>query len=418
MARATFDETDEFIDRLKGAVSFMAEFDFHRKRLHDAGLGPHDIDSIDTLREIPPMEPKDLAADYQDHPPFGSMIPDDQSVVRSCFTPSPYMEHRMPVPYTRRDFDINDKGNAEAFRAMGVTADDVVLNTASFTPYPAGWAGGGATEEIGATHLPTGPGGTDEQVDTIRRYDVTTVFGFPSFLMEIASQADPSDLASVERVICTGEPFTAIEGFREDMIAAYGGDVVATDAYGLAEFGGGLVAYESEEMAGLHIPADRVLVEVIDPDTGDLAARGEKGEMVITSLAHHSHPVLRMRTGDLTIFDKRESEYGDYVLPDGVFGRVDDMRKVKGVKVYPTEIQLFLAGIDGVDASNVQFRVARPTGTTDRFTVTVNADPDVVDPDELAAEIRSVTNISVDELIIDEEFELDDGEDVIVDDRT
>lgn len=417
MARATFDETDALIDRLQDAVAFMAEFDFHRQRLDEAGLDPHDIDSIETLREIPPMEPKDLAADYQAHPPFGSMIPADQTVVRSCFTPSPYMEQRMPVPYTRTDLDINETGNAEAFRSMGVTPADVVLNTASFTPYPAGWFGGGATEEIGATHLPTGPGGTEEQVDTIRRYDVTTVFGFPSFLMEIADHADPSDLDSVERVICTGEPFTAIDGFREDMIDAYGGDVVATDAYGLAEFGGGLVAYESEEMAGLHIPADRVFVEVIDPDTGALVDRGEKGEMVITSLVNHSHPVLRMRTGDLTIFDQRESEYGKYVLPDGVFGRVDDMRKVKGVKVYPTEIQLFLAGIDGVDASNVQFRVTRPTGTTDRFTVTVNANPDDVDADELAAEIRSVTNISVDELRIDEEFELGD-EDVIIDDRT
>lgn len=418
MATATFDETDALLGQLREAVAFMAEFDFHRERLADAGLEAGDIDSISRLRDIPPMAPKDLAEDYQAHPPFGSMIPDDQTVVRSCFTPSPYMEHRMPVPYTSTDLEINAVGNAEAFWAMGVTADDVVLNTASFTPYPAGWAGGGAAEEIGATHLPTGPGGTEEQVDTIRRYSVTTVYGFPSFLMEIASTADPSDLESVERVICTGEPFTAIEGYREDMIEAYGGDVVATDAYGLAEFGGGMVAYESREMAGLHIPSDRVFVEVIDPDTGDLVERGEKGEMVITSLATHSHPVLRMRTGDLTIFDKRASRYGDYVLPEGVFGRVDDMRKIKGVKVYPTEVQMYLAGIDGVDASNVQFRVSRPEGTTDAFTAVVNADPDAVDRDELAAGIRSVTNISVDELVVDDTFELEDGESVIVDERT
>lgn len=417
MARATFDETDELLDRLQDAVAYMADFEFHRERLETAGLAPRDIDSIGALREIPAMEPKDLAADYQANPPFGSMIPPGETVVRSCFTPSPYMEHRMPVPYTRRDLEINDTGNADAFRAMGVTEEDVVLNTAGFTPYPAGWTGGGATEEIGATHLPTGPGGTEEQVDTIRRYDVTTVYGFPSFLMEIASHADPGDLATVERIICVGEPFTAIEGYRDDMIEAYGGDVIATDAYGLAEFGGGLVAFESREMAGLHIPDDRVLVEVIDPDTGDLADRGEKGEMVITSLVHHSHPVLRMRTGDLTIFDKRPSPYGDYVLPDGVFGRVDDMRKVKGVKVYPTEVQLFLAGIDGVDASNVQFTVSRPTGTTDRFTATINADPTGVDRDEIQAGIRSVTNISVDELILDESFELGD-EPVLVDERT
>lgn len=415
MVQATPDQSEELIDQLQNAVSFMADFEFHSEQLSKAGLSPMDIDLIETFQEIPFMTPKDLAEDYRQNPPFGEMIPDDQSVIRCNFTPNPHMEQRMPVPYTRQDLNLNEQGAADAFRSMGVTENDVVLNTASFTPYPAGWLGAMATETIGATHLPTGPGDTDEQIDIIDRYEVTTIYGFPSFLMQIASEADSDVLDSVQRVLCTGEPFTAIEGYRQDMIDAYGGDIVATDAYGLAEFRAGLVAYETGAMDGMYIPDDRVFIEVIDPDTEKPVDRGEKGELVVTSLAEHSHPVLRLRTGDLTSFEKRD---GDYLLPEGVFGRVDDMRKVKGVKVYPTEIQMFLAGVDGVDASNVQFRVSRPGGKTDHFSATVNADPQVVDRDDLISGIRSIANISVDELVIDDNFELGDDDEVLVDERS
>lgn len=416
MERATFQETDELLSRLRDAMGFMEQFEFHRDRLDRAGVDPDDLEDLESFRKIPMMDPEDIATDFEENPPFGSMIPEDESVIRCNFTPSPYMEQRMPVPYTGQDLELLTSGTADVYRVMGVTADDVILNTGSFTPYPAGWVCSMAAERLGATHIPTGPGGTDEQIDIISRYGVTTVFGFPSFLEQIAAEAEPDDLASVERVLATGEPFTAIDGYRERMIEAYGGDIVATDAYGLSEFRGGLVAYESRHMDGMHIPADRVLVEVIDPETGELVEQGEKGEMVITSLREHSHPVLRMRTGDLTVFEERQSEHGEYVLPKGVFGRVDDMRKIKGVKVYPSEVQLFLAGIDGVDARNIQLKVTRPEGGTDRLLLRVNGDPGTVDQEDLRKELRGLLNIKVDELEVTEEFELGD-DDLIVDAR-
>jgi phenylacetate-CoA ligase len=416
MALATFDETDEVLSTLQDSLAFASQFGFHRDRLASVGLDPGDVDSLGAFGTIPMMGPKDIATDYETNPPFGSMIPDDQTVVRCNFTPSPHMEQEMPVPYTGEDLDLLAEGTAEVFRSAGVTSDDVVLNTGGFAPYPAGWTCAMAAERIGATHLPTGPGGTAEQVDKIDRYDVTTLFGFPSFLEQIAHEASPGDLEGVERLLAIGEPFTAIDGYREQVIDAYGGDIVATDAYGLSEFGGGLVAYESQEMDDMHVAADRVLIEVVDPETGELVERGEKGEMVLTSLCEHSHPVVRMRTGDLTVFEKRPSKYGEYVLPDGVLGRVDDMRKVKGVKVYPSEVQMYLAGVDGLDAANVQLRVSRPERKTDRLTVLVNGDPSVVDRDALASELRSVVSISIDELDVREDFELGDDP-VIVDER-
>jgi phenylacetate-CoA ligase len=362
------------------------------------------------------MTPEDLAEDYLQNPPLGSLIPEDMTVVRCNLTPNPYMDTKMPVPQTRDDIDINDEVNAETYRKIGVTEDAVLLNTANFTPYPFGWSISGAAESIGATHIPSGPGDSEEQVQLIEQYNVTSVCGFPSFIMEIAGAAEEDQLESVERVICAGEPFTAIEGYREQVRGAFGGDVTVVDGYGLSEVGTGHVAFESRKEDGMHILTDKVFPEVIDPETGELVERGEKGELVLTTLLEESAPVLRLRTGDLTILAKRDSAYGEYVLPEGVFGRTDDMRKIKGVKVYPVELQMYLAGVPNMNPENIQLRVSRPEGTTDRLSITVAGDAKTIDKEAVESGLNSVMSISVDELVVEEGFEVSDGE-VIVDER-
>jgi phenylacetate-CoA ligase len=416
MVRAIPDETDQLVEQLRSAVEYTSQFEFYQERLAAAGITPGDIDSIETFRELPTMTPEDLAEDYSANPPLGSLIPEDKTVVRCNLTPNPYMDTKMPVPQSRTDIEINDGVNADAYRNIGVTESDVLLNTANFTPYPFGWSIGGAAESIGATHIPSGPGDSEEQVQLIEQYNVTTVCGFPSFMMEIAGEADDDQLESVERVICAGEPFTAIEGYREQVRRAFGGDATVVDGYGLSEFGTGHVAFESQEEDGMHVFTDKVFPEVIDPETGELVERGEKGELVLTTLREESAPVLRLRTGDLTILDKRETEYGEYVLPEGVFGRTDDMRKIKGVKIYPVELQMHLAGVPNVDPENVQLRVSRPEGTTDHLSVTVAGNPEAVDREALESGLNSVMSISVDELSVREDFEVAD-DDIIVDDR-
>jgi phenylacetate-CoA ligase len=411
MTPATLDGTDEVIDRLREAADRLYEYDLYRDWFEEAGLEPGDIDSIETFRELPTMDASDQAEDVQSNPPFGSLVdPDD--VVRCNFTPSPYFDHRMPVPATREDVERDDERLAEAYRSVGVTEDDVVLNTAGMMPYPFGWAIAGAAETIGATHVPMGPGNAEEQVDVIERYDVTVVSGFPSFAMELASTAEDV-LDGVEIVIGGGEPFTAIEGYRERAREAFGGDVTVVDNYGLSEVG--FVGFESREEAGMHLFTDSLFPEVVDPETGELVERGEKGELVLTTLSEDSTPVLRFRTGDLTILDKRESEYGDYVLPQGVFGRVDSMKKVKGVKLYPDELTMYVAGVDALDHENMELRLTRPEGTTDHVALTVAGDPDALDREAFASEVRSILNVSVDELVVDPDFEA--GEETVVDER-
>lgn len=412
MTRATLDETDEVVARLREAAERLYEYDMYREAFEEAGLEPSDIDSIDRFRELPAMDAEDQAEDIKANPPFGSLVdPDD--VVRCNLTPSPYMDHRMPVPATGDDIRRDEERLAEAYRSVGVTEDDVVLNTAGMMPYPFGWAIAGAAETIGATHIPMGPGDAEEQIQVIRDYDVTVVSGFPSFALELANTADET-LDGVQIVIGGGEPFTAIEGYREEVREAYGGDVTVVDNYGLSEVG--FVGFESREEAGMHVFTDRVFPEVVDPETGELLERGEKGELVLTTVSPDSTPVLRYRTGDLTILEKRESEYGDYVLPQGVFGRVDSMKKVKGVKLYPDELTMYVAGVDGLDHENLELRLTRPEGTTDHVSLTVAGDPDDVDREAFASKVRSILNISMDELNIEPEFEATaDG--VVVDER-
>lgn len=413
MAKAIPDETDELVDRLRSAAEYTYQFDFYRERFAEAGLEPADIDSIERFRQLPSMTPKDLADDYTDHPPLGSLIPEDRNVVRCNLTPNPYVDAQMPVPQSPEDIEINNGVNAKAYRNIGVTEDDVLLNTAGFTPYPFGWTIAGAAETIGATHIPSGPGDTEEQVTLIEHHGVTTVCGFPSFMMEIGGEADDGQLDTVERVICAGEPFTAIDGYREQVRGAFGGDVTVVDGYGLSEFGTGHVAFESREEDGMHVFLDKVFPEVVDPETGELVERGEKGELVLTTMREESAPVLRLRTGDLTIFDRRESKHGEYVLPEGVFGRTDNMRKIKGVKIYPVELQMHLAGVPNVDPENLQLRITQPDGGTDRLEVTVGGDPEEADHESVAEGLNTVMGISVDDLTIEEGLEVANDEMIV-----
>lgn len=401
MALSTPDETEQTVERLRSICEYMYSFDYYRGRFRDAGISPDDIDSLGTFRELPTMTPRDLAADYTDNPPWGSMILDDEPVVRCHFTPSPFKDPWLPVPYTSKDIALNERINKNTFTRMGISEDDVVLNTMNFAPYLSGWAAKAGAELNGATHLATGPGNTQKQAEIIREYGVTTVYGSPSFLIQLATESD-DELPSVERVICTGEPFTAIDGYRERMITAYGGDVTAIDAYGASEFGTRFVAYETPDFEGMYLPTDLVFVEVMDPETGAIVDRGEKGELVLTTLVEESMPVLRLRTGDLTKFDRAEDRY---VLPNGVFGRVDNMQKIKGVKVYPMELQMYLAGVDGVDPTQVEFRVIRSDEGTDEFTCIISGDSQEINKQDLRDGLQSVTNIAIDRLEIDDTYD-------------
>lgn len=411
MVPAVPDETPALVDRLRDAATYVSQFDLHAEKFDEAGLAPSEIDSIADFRRLPTMDAAELASDFVDNPPRGTLVADDRSIVRCNFTPSAHMSS-MPVLWTEADVEIVTEETLNCFRDVGITAEDTVLNTGGLSEAPFGWAVADAVEELGATHIPAGPGDTERKVELIQEQEVTAVIGFPSFLEKVANESD-EPLDQVEVVVGSGEPFTAIDGYRERVRDAFGGDPTVVDGYGLAELGGGWVAMGTAEEVGMKLLTDRVFPEVVDPETGDLVERGEKGELVLTMLRAESAPLLRFRTGDLTVMEKHES---GYILPEGVLGRTDGQRKVKGMKIYPGELQMSLAGRGDVDPRNVQLRLDRPAGGTDRIEVRVKGDPDDVDLDDLRADVESVLGIAVDGLEVDATLEVPEDE-TVVDDR-
>lgn len=412
MAAATLDETEQILDQLRHTVKDLSEYEVYRERFKAAGVPSDDIESIADFRCVETMNATDLAKDVKSTPPYGSLVNPDK-VNRCNLTPNPNFENRMPIPTTNADVKRTNERLAEAYRSAGVTDNDVVLNTAGMMPYPFGWAIAGSVETLGATHIPMGPGDAEEQVDVIQDFDVTVISGFPSFSLELARTAEVV-LDNVEVIIGGGEPFTAIEGYREEMREVFGGDVTVVDNYGLSE--AGIVAFESREESGMHLFTDHVFPEVIDPETGELVDRGEKGELVVTTFRKEAMPLLRYRTGDITILEKRDSEYGDYILPRGVFGRVDGMKKIKGVKVYPDEIVMYLMGIDGVDHENAEVRITRPAGTTDYLTLVLPEESGNVNVETIQSDLANILNITIDDIQMIPEFE-SDTEGILIDNR-
>lgn len=410
MVSAVPEESEELIDKLTRAAEYMSQFDFHAETFDDADVTPGDIESIEDFRQLPTMDSKDLADDFIENPPWGTLVSDGRSVVRCNFTPSAHMDS-MPVLWTQADIDIVRRHTVAALRDAGITDEDTVLNTGGLAGAPFGWAVADAVEGIGATHIPAGPGDAERKAEIIQNNRVTAVIGFPSFLEKIARTSDDT-LDAVDIVIGSGEPFTAIDGYRERVREAFGGAATVVDGYGLAELGGGWVSMGTSDENGMKLLTDRIFPEVVDPETGELVEQGEKGELVLTTLDEESAPLLRFKTGDLTVMSESD---GEYLLPDGVFGRTDDRKKVKGMKIYPSELQMHLAGFDGIDPRNIQLHITRPEGETDRLGITVNGGPST-DREELGSEIESVLGISVDQLEVSEDFEVPDGE-LVIDDR-
>jgi phenylacetate-CoA ligase len=177
-------------------------------------------------------------------------------------------------------------------------------------------------------------------------------------------------------MIAGGEPFSSIEGRREQVKKAFGGDITAVDLYGLSGFN--VVAMEDERENGMRILEDEVYAEVIDPETGELLPYGERGELVLTHVNRRAMPFMRFRTGDLPVLDRTD---GELYMPSGVFGRTGEMHRVKGLKFYPSVAVLCLAGIPGVHPLKYRFFISRPAGTTDYVKVHVQGDPKTVDPE-------------------------------------
>jgi len=284
---------------------------------------------LDDFERIPFTTTTELLGELKKRPSESSLYSDD--VTRINFSPSGHDLY--PVYHTTNDIENMHRVCAGSLKAAGVKKGDVCAVTFGYQLFVAGLFYQGQLEYYGAKVIPLEPGESERAVQLINDYQISVLISNPTFAMKLARKGIPS----VKILFVGGEPFTSVEGYPEKVREAFGRDVIIIDSYSMALCLP--IARSCRYGTGLHIMDDFVYAEVIDPETGKGVPYGEKGELVLTHLNKEAAPLLRYRTGDLTFLEKKRCECGrEFTLPKSVFGRTDEMLKIKGVKFWPSQI--------------------------------------------------------------------------------
>lgn len=330
--------------RLQDTVGRVyARVPYYHDAMERLGVRPDDIRTLDDVRRLPFTDKTALRDTY----PYGMFAVDLDDVVR-LHSSSGTTGKPIVVGYTRRDLETWADLTARVASEAGVTSRDRVQMAFLYGMFTGGWGMHYGVERIGATVIPAGSGNTERQIMMMRDFGTTVLVCTPSYALYIAEVAERAGIDPRElplRVgLFGGEPTGG--RLRDEIESRLG--VLATDNYGLSEVMGPGVAGECEHQCGLHMAEDHFLFEVIDPVSGEPAAPGEEGELVITTLTKEAFPVLRYRTHDLTRVDASPCVCGRTLARmSKVRQRIDDMLIVRGVNVFPSQIEDVLAGIEG-----------------------------------------------------------------------
>ncbi|UPW00284.1 phenylacetate--CoA ligase [Halorussus gelatinilyticus] len=372
-------------ERLAETVEYAYEnVDFYREALDEAGVSPDDIESVEDVSELPFTTKEDFRDEYPD-----GLFAVDHDEVRRIHASSGTTGKPKIVSYTDEDLGVWREVMARSLHAAGVRPNHVVQNAYGYGLFTGGLGFHDGVEELGACVIPTGGGNTSRQLDMLQDLESDVLACTPSYCLYLAEAAeergiDPRDLP-LSTVIIGAEPFT--DPMRDEIEQAL--DVTAVDVYGLSEIIGPGVSIECEEVQnGLHVWEDHFYPEVVDPRTGDPLPEGEEGELVLTSLTKEALPVLRYRTGDMTSLTYEECDCGRTVVRmDNVTGRTDDLIIVRGVNVYPSQIEEVMVDIEDV-APHYRIDLYR-RGNLDRMELTVEYHEDYEGThEELERDIR------------------------------
>ena len=381
----------ETLADVREQLARAADHELYAEAFAEAGTDPDAVDSWDAFQDVPFTEPGDVAADIDANPPAGSLYEPGAMV-----TFSPLGDDLAPVVDTQADLAYEATVHAAAFERAGIEPGDRVANTFGYHLFGTGEILQRGLEELGAEVFPLGPGDSEQAAALIAAYDIDCLLGNPSFARKIGEQG-----ATVETFVGAGEPFTSVPGYRNEIKTALDAET-AVDYFGTRQFLP--IAVETTAEDGLHVVDEYVIVELVDPDTGERLEPGQRGELVVTHRRKEGLPLVRYRTGDLAELERRGDEL---VLPNGVIGRTDDRLKVKGVKLYPKAIPSVLAGFDGLTG---EFRLEVTREATDRLTVVCEG---TADHKALSTALESRLLVSPDELRTVEEI----GETGVVDSR-
>jgi phenylacetate-CoA ligase len=372
------------LDRLKWSLRHAYDnVPMYRKRFDEAGVHPDDLTALEDLARFPFTHKSDLRDNY----PFGLAAVPREKLVRihasSGTTGKPTV-----VVYTKHDIEVWAATLARSLRASGLRAGDIIHNAYGYGLFTGGLGAHYGIEKLGATVVPMGGGQTEKQVGLITDFQPTGIMVTPSYMLNILEGFHKAGLdpraSSLQVGVFGAEPWT--NAMRKEVEEAF--DMHAVDIYGLSEIMGPGVANECVETKdGLHIWEDHYYPEIIDPVTGEVVADGEEGELVFTTLTKEGMPMIRYRTRDLTRLLPGTAR--SMRRMEKITGRSDDMIILRGVNVFPTQIEEQVMATGGL-APYFQIELYK-SGRMDAMRVYVEAAPGATDELSKTAAARMLT---------------------------
>lgn len=310
---------------------------YYKKLMDEKGLTPQDIKSVDDLHKLPFIKKDDLREAY----PYGLLAAPLSECVRMHST-SGTTGKRVMAFYTQNDMNIWEECCARAITAAGGSKDDVIHVAYGYGLFTGGLGLDGGSRKIGALTLPVSSGSTDRQLDIMRDLGSTILCCTPSYAAYLAETVMEKGLQNELKLkagIFGAEAWT--QEMRRDIEEKL--HIKAYDIYGLTEIAGPGVSYECSEQQGMHINEDHFIAEIIDPNTGEVLPDGEKGELVFTSISKEAFPMIRYRTRDICVLNREKCACGrTHTRMAKPMGRSDDMLIIKGVNVFPSQIETVL----------------------------------------------------------------------------
>ena len=329
------------LKRLKWTLCQAQEVGLYQRKFKEAGVSPDDIETLDDVEKLPFTYKKELQAGY----PFGLFAVRLKEIVR-IHTTSGTTGKPTVVGYTRQDLENWSDLIARNMTMIGLGEDDIFQNAVNYGLFTGGLGFHYGAEKVGMTVIPSATGNTRRQIEMIEDFGVTVLHCTPSYALHLAEVAESmgKTLDSLRIGIFGAEPWS--ENTRAELERRLG--VKAYDSYGLSEMYGPGVAFECPERNGLHLWHDCYLAEIIDPVTGERLAPGERGELVITPLVKEALPLIRYRTGDVTRLIDDGCACGRGQKIERITGRSDDMLVIRGINVFPSQIEHVLRSLPEV----------------------------------------------------------------------
>ncbi len=342
---------------------------YYRDLMIKKGVTPEDIRGVEDIKKLPFLSKADLRDAY----PYGLLGTDLKNCVRIQST-SGTTGKRVVAFYTQHDIDLWEDCTARAIVAAGGSEEDVLQVAYGYGLFTGGAGLHGGSHKVGCLTLPMSSGNTERQIQFMMDLGTTILCCTPSYAAYIgeslAEQGYKPEDNKLKAGIFGAEPWT--EEMRRDIEQKLG--IKAYDIYGLTETSGPGVAYECEEQYGMHINEDHFYAEIIDPDTGEVLPDGEKGELVFTALDKEAFPLLRYRTRDICVLNRTPCSCGrTHVRMSKPMGRSDDMLIIRGVNVFPSQIETVLLNEGYTPNYQIVLDRARNTDTFDVY-VEVSAD--------------------------------------------